>query len=191
MSGSPSGQRDGEPDGGAPLAERVRSVHRSFPTGVTVVTTCVRGVPYGLVVNAFSSISLTPPLVLVCVAQTTSTYPRLFDSDHLAINILAHDQADVAMRFAGSGGDKFSGFDWRAGEYGAPLLVGASAALEVKVETRLPAYTHTVFIGRVLAANRHDRTPLVYLGGKFFDGGSVWAAPQPSETEQVHEQSLQ
>jgi flavin reductase (DIM6/NTAB) family NADH-FMN oxidoreductase RutF len=190
MSGSPQSQGNGDREDGEPLAERVRGVHRSFPTGVTVVTTCVRGVPYGLVVNAFSSISLTPPLVLVCVAQTTSTYPRLFDSDHLAINILAHDQADIAMRFARSGGDKFAGLAWRAGEYGAPLLDGACAALEVKVETRLPAYTHTVFISRVLAANRHDSTPLIYLGGKFFDGGSVWASPQPSETEKVHEQSV-
>ena len=65
------------------LADRVRAVHRQYPTGVTVVTTAVDGVPYGLAVNAFSSISLDPPLVLVCVNESSRSYPAVFDSDHL------------------------------------------------------------------------------------------------------------
>src|SRR5262245_49237930 len=60
------------------LVAEVKAVHRQFPTGVTIVTTVVDGVPYGLAVNAFSSLSLDPPTVLVCVATTSATYPRLF-----------------------------------------------------------------------------------------------------------------
>jgi flavin reductase (DIM6/NTAB) family NADH-FMN oxidoreductase RutF len=158
------------------LSERLREVHRSFATGVTVVTTCVEGVPYGLAVNAFSSLSLTPPLVLVCVAQTTSTYPRLMAGEHFAVNILAHDQRDVAGRFARSGGDKFAGLPWRLGEHGSPVLDGVAAALELQIETRMPAYTHTIFIGRVLETHVSSRAPLVYLGGGFYDGSRLTEA---------------
>jgi flavin reductase (DIM6/NTAB) family NADH-FMN oxidoreductase RutF len=160
-------------DTDADLAERVRRVHRSFATGVTVVTTCVDGVPYGLAVNAFSSLSLTPPLVLVCVAQTTSTYPHLMAGEHFAVNILAHDQRDVAARFARSGGDKFAGLAWRPGQDGCPVIDGAAAALELRIETRMPAYTHTVFIGRVLATHVSGTPPLVYLDGGFYDGAKL------------------
>jgi flavin reductase (DIM6/NTAB) family NADH-FMN oxidoreductase RutF len=158
------------------LSERVRDVHRRFATGITVVTTAVDGVPYGLVVNAFSSISLSPPLVLVCVAETTSTYERLFGGEHFAVNILARDQVDVAMRFARSGGDKFAGLPWRPGRHGSPIIDGVAAALELSVETRLPAYTHTIFIGRVLEAQTADHAPLIYLDTRFYDGAQLTPA---------------
>lgn len=148
-------------------------MHRRFATGITVVTTAVDGVPYGLVVNAFSSISLAPPLVLVCVAETTSTYERLFCGEHFAVNILARDQADIASTFARSGGDKFAHVAWQPGEHGSPIIDGVSAALELQVQTRLPAYTHTIFIGRVLQAHTRDVDPLIYLGSRFYDGGRL------------------
>jgi flavin reductase (DIM6/NTAB) family NADH-FMN oxidoreductase RutF len=158
------------------LADSVKEVHRRYPTGVTIVTTCSDGKPYGLAVNAFSSLSLDPPLVLVCVASTSSTYPRLFDRDAIGINILAHDQAGVAATFARSGGDKFAGIEWRVGEHGAPVIAAVSAHLELRIETRIPAGTHTIFIGRVLDAAAADRPPLIYLGGSFYDGARLESA---------------
>jgi flavin reductase (DIM6/NTAB) family NADH-FMN oxidoreductase RutF len=158
---------DAEADQG--LGEAVKAVHRSFPTGVTIVTTCVEGQPYGLAVNAFSSVSLDPPLVLVCVAATSSTYPRLFLGTHMAVNILASDQASVAGVFAKSGGDKFAEIAWTRGGCGAPILDGVSAHLEIEIETRIPAYTHTIFIGRVTDAKASGRPPLVYLNASMFD----------------------
>lgn len=155
------------------LVERVKGVHRAFPTGVTVVTTCIEGVPYGLAVNAFSSISLSPPLVLVCVAETSSTYDRLFQGDHLAVNILSADQSSVAHRFAKSGGDKFAELEWRRGVHGAPVLEGVAGHLELEIEKRVPAYTHTIFIGRVIEAQAGDREPLVYLGARFYEAGNL------------------
>jgi flavin reductase (DIM6/NTAB) family NADH-FMN oxidoreductase RutF len=155
------------------LVSDVKAVHRRFPTGVTVVTTCVDGQPYGLAVNAFSSISLSPPLVLVCVAERSATHARLFQGDHIAVNILAHDQEDVAGVFARSGVDKFRDLQWHRGQHGAPVLEGVSAYLELEIEKRIPAYTHTIFIARVRDAIATDRSPLVYLGGRLIDGAQL------------------
>jgi flavin reductase (DIM6/NTAB) family NADH-FMN oxidoreductase RutF len=159
-------------------AEHVKRVHRQFPTGVTIVTTMVDGAPYGLAVNAFASISLEPPLVLVCVAETSSTYPRLFLGDTFAVNVLAHDQAGLVDQFARSGGDKFSGVAWRQGSTGCPILNGTSAYLELEVHSRLPAYTHTIFVGRVLDAGVSDVHPLVYFNGTLYSSADLRAIPR-------------
>ena len=87
----------------------MKQVNRQFVTGVTVVTVMDGDLPRGLAVNAFSSISLEPPMVMVCVQRTSSTYECLFRASHLAINILSTDQLDVVNRFASKSADKFSG----------------------------------------------------------------------------------
>jgi flavin reductase (DIM6/NTAB) family NADH-FMN oxidoreductase RutF len=158
------------------LAEAVRRVHRKFPTGVTIVTTMEDGVPRGLAVNAFASISLDPPLVLACVAATSTTYPSLFLHDTFAVNILAHDQFELVHRFARSGGDKFAGVSWREGRGGSPIIEGVSAHLELEVQSRLPAFTHTIFIGLVTDATASSVPPLVYLDGRLFDSVTLEAA---------------
>lgn len=152
------------------LGARVRNVHRKYPTGVTVVTTAVDGVPFGLAVNAFSSISLDPPLVLVCVNESSKSYPAVFEAEHIGINILAFDQKSVAGTFARSGGDKFAELDWRASVNGVPILDGVAGHFELEVKYKIPAYTHTIFIGQVVEAGFNDKAPLVYQDGRFFDG---------------------
>ncbi|MFG2934407.1 flavin reductase family protein [Streptomyces sp. NPDC048282] len=164
--------RDGAvPD--AQLAEQVKSVHRSYPTGVTIVTGFSGVAPVGLAVNAFSSVSLDPPLVLVCLAATSASYPAFFASDRMAVNILAHDQEDVAAAFGRSNPHKFRDVTWSTGEHGAPLLDGVASALEVVIESRLPAFTHTVFIARVVNAVCNGKRPLVYLDRRFFDSTTL------------------
>ena len=147
----------------------VRGVHRKFITGVTVVTTDDGGTPKGLAVNAFSSISLDPPMVLVCVQRTSSTHPALHRASHLGVNILAAGQLDVAKTFASKADDKFADVDWTPGEFGAPLIEGSCAQLEVEIGERLEAGSHTVFTGRVVTARHQEVAPLVYSGGGFFD----------------------
>lgn len=151
----------------------VREVHRRFLTGVTVVTTMDGTVPRGLAVNAFCSVSLDPPTVLVSVQQTSSTYPALLTADHLAINILATDQLDVAKVFASKRADKFDAISWRPGPHGCPLLDGSSASVEIAIEQLLRASTHTVFVGRVVEARHTDTAPLIYQAGQFFDSGDL------------------
>ena len=156
--------------GGAGVdAELLRAVHRKFPTGVTIVTTLEETTPVGLAVNAFSSVSLDPPLVLFCVGKSTQTHPRLFAGDTVGVNILAHDQQPVADRFALSGGDKFDAVEWTLSERGAPHLAGCAARLEGVIETRIAAPTHTIFITRVTGAETFDHEPLIYLGGAYLD----------------------
>lgn len=151
----------------------VREVHRRFVTGVTVVTVDDGGSPKGLAVNAFCSISLEPPLVMVCVQQTSSTYPALFRADHLAINILAAEQLDVARVFATKTSDKFTHIDWSSAPHGSPLIESSSAAIEVEIRELLQASTHTVFIGRITDAHYRDSAPLVYRAGEFFDSSQL------------------
>jgi flavin reductase (DIM6/NTAB) family NADH-FMN oxidoreductase RutF len=155
------------------LADRVRAVHRSYATGVAVVTTHADGAPFGLAVNAFSSVSLEPPTVLVCVATAAQTHEHLYRGEHIGVNLLAHDQLDVARVFARSGGDKFASVAWAPGGSGVPVLDGVAAWLELAIEHRLAAGTHTIFLGRVIAAEASDRPSLVYQAGGFFDGGRL------------------
>lgn len=151
----------------------MKQVNRQFITGVTVVTVMDETTPKGLAVNAFASISLDPPTVLVCVQRTSSTHDCLFRASHLAINILSVDQLDVVNRFAVKSDDKFAGLDWEAGRFGSPMINRSSARMEAEIRERLQASTHTIFICRVVDAQVTDRTSMVYAAGKFFDGGAL------------------
>lgn len=168
-------------DGGVPVTstptalgpDLMKQVNRQFVTGVTVVTVMDGDVPKGLAVNAFASISLEPPTVMVCVQRTSSTHDCLFRAGHLAINILSTDQLDVVARFSAKSADKFAGLDWRPGPFGSPFLDRSSARMEVQIRERLQASTHTVFICRVVDAQVSDRSPMVYSAGRFFDSGAL------------------
>ncbi|MFI7704088.1 flavin reductase family protein [Nonomuraea sp. NPDC049480] len=154
-------------------ADVLKRVNRQFVTGVTVVTTCDEGRPRGLAVNAFSSISLDPPLVMICVQRTSSTYESLFSSCHLAINILSADQLDVVSTFATKAPDKFARVDWRPGACGSPLIEGSSAYMEVEIRERLQASTHTIFIGLVVDAGVTAKPSMIYSAGRFYDGAQL------------------
>ncbi|CDO07716.1 flavin reductase family protein [Mycolicibacterium cosmeticum] len=156
-------------------ADLMKQVNRRFVTGVTAVTARDGELPRGLAVNAFASISLDPPTVMVAVQHTSSTHECLFRAEHLAINILSTDQLDVVTRFATKSDDKFAGLEWRPGPHGSPLLGRSAAAMEVRILERLQASTHTVFMCRVVHAEVTDLHPMVYSAGKFFDGGNLAA----------------
>lgn len=156
-----------------PDVDLMKKVNRQFVTGVTVVAAIDDGNPRGLAVNAFASISLDPPTVMVAVQHTSSTHDCLFRAGHLAINILSTDQLDVVGRFATKSDDKFAGVDWEPGPFGSPLLARSAAVMEVEIRERLRAATHTVFMCRVVHAEVTDRDPMIYSAGKFFDCGSL------------------
>lgn len=156
-----------------PDPEMMKQVNRLFVTGITVVTTLDGDKPRGLAVNAFASVSLEPPMVMVAVQHTSSTHDCLYRADHLAINILSTDQLDVVKRFAVKSDDKFAGFAWQPGPHGSPLIGRSAAAMEVEIRERLLASTHTIFMCRVLHASVEDRAPMIYSAGKFFDGSNL------------------
>jgi len=164
--------------------EAVRAFHRCFVTGITVVTLRVDDEPRGLAVNAFASLSLDPPLVMVSISRTAQTYEAFFATDVFGVNLLAADQADVARRFAVSGGDKFAGLDWQSGPHGTPMLEGSMAFLEARLENRIEAGTHVLFIGRVLEARASGKEPLIYWDGGLWHPDRLRSLQDPSSTPQ-------
>lgn len=158
---------------GEPDPQVMKSFNRKFVTGVTVVTTQDGDTPRGLAVNAYASVSLEPPLVMVCIQKTSSTYPALFAATHLGINILGTRQRDTVATFASKAQDKFAELDWHAGPDGSPLIDGSPAALEAEIRERFQAKTHTVFICRVRHAEVTDASPLIYKAGRFYDSDDL------------------
>jgi flavin reductase (DIM6/NTAB) family NADH-FMN oxidoreductase RutF/predicted ester cyclase len=159
-------------DGLSPGArDMLKAFNKQFVTGVTVVTTRnAEGQPRGLAVSSYTSVSLDPPLVLVCVQKTSSTHAELFRCPHFGINILSSEQRDTLALFASKTPDKFADLPWHEGPHGSPLIDDSSASIEVEIKERFQALTHTVLIGRVLHAETTDAPPILYKAGKFYDG---------------------
>lgn len=145
-----------------------RHVLGHFASGVTIVSTCdADGRPTGLTASAFSSVSLDPPLILVCVDHKSQSYPALLERGRFAVNILAADQEAVSRRFASSRLDKFDGVAHRITDLGLPLVDGAIAQLEcITVSTHVEG-DHTIFVGRVERAGATGGDPLVYSRGRY------------------------
>ncbi|MFB0834550.1 flavin reductase [Arthrobacter halodurans] len=158
---------------GDPDPDVMKTFNRQFITGVTVVTTQENGVPKGLAVNSYASVSLDPALVMVCIQKTSSTYPALHAATHLGINILGTEQRSTVATFASKSTDKFADVDWHAGPHGSPLIDGSPASLEAEIRERFQATTHTVFICRVRHAEVTEASPIVYKAGRFYDSDDL------------------
>ncbi len=146
-----------------------REAMGQFPTGVTVVTALDgRGLPYGLTVNSFTSVSLEPPLVLVCVDRASNSHDALVHYGRFAVNVLAKDQAILANNFAvGPSRDRFRATDWKLGAAGLPLLEGTAAWCECKVEAVHRAGDHSILVGRVTGVGSSNREALVFHQGAY------------------------
>jgi flavin reductase (DIM6/NTAB) family NADH-FMN oxidoreductase RutF len=149
-------------------ASEFRAALRHFPAGVTVVTTRDgAGAPCGLTASAFTSVSLEPPLVLVCIDHTATSYPAFEACGWLAINMLGKSQEHLARRFAASIPDKFVGIGYREGRGGLPVLEDVVAALECRVVHRYAGGDHTIFVGQVEGASVTAGSPLLYFQGGY------------------------
>ncbi len=135
-----------------------------FPTGVAVVTTrAADGAPHGLTINAFCSLSLTPPLVLVAIDRASGTLEVFEKSGHFAINFLTGDQRDLSVRFSELPEGRFTGVPFTTGANGAPILDGALGWMECRTAQIVDAGDHRALIGEVEAAGVTDGDPLVYF----------------------------
>jgi flavin reductase (DIM6/NTAB) family NADH-FMN oxidoreductase RutF len=153
--------------------QEFRRVLGHFAAGVTIVTTVsADGTPYGLTATAFTSVSLEPPLVLVCVDKQAESHPHLRASRVFAVNFLAADQQELSRRFAVSGGDKFAGVRLRPGTTGAPVLADVLGYLECRTTDICEGGDHTVFIGQVEAADARAGEPLLYFRGAYWGIGN-------------------
>jgi flavin reductase (DIM6/NTAB) family NADH-FMN oxidoreductase RutF len=150
----------------------LRNALGTFATGVTVITTCGATDPYGMTANAFSAVSLDPPLVLVCVKSDSQGSESIQQNGVFAINILALEQESISQYFASRdrlrGADAFSGIAYRTAATGAPVLEGTTAYLDCSLQSSHPAGDHVIFIGEVRALGMDPvARPLLFHGGRY------------------------
>jgi 3-hydroxy-9,10-secoandrosta-1,3,5(10)-triene-9,17-dione monooxygenase reductase component len=156
-------------------SRRFRTVLGRFATGVVAITAIdpETGRPNGLAVNAFTSVSLEPPLVSFCVAHTSTTWPRLRGAGRLCVNVLAASQLDVCRRLAAPGGEKLAGLAWEPSPGGGPVLDGALAWLECSVDAEYVAGDHMIVVARVHQLGRRpDGDPLIFFQGGYGSFGA-------------------
>ena len=145
-----------------------RAVLGRFASGVTVVTARgADGRDMGMTVSAFCSVSLEPPLVLVCIAREASLHPLLAAGLPFAVNILAAGQEALSRRFSGPDPNRFEGIGFTRGQHGVALLDDVLAHLECRVTELHPAGDHTVVVGLVESAVAHPDRPLLYYRGGY------------------------
>ena len=141
---------------------RFRQAMGHFASGVTVVTTASTGELYGMTVSSFSSLSLNPPLVLICIDKSVPSHDMIRDSGRFVVNILEERQEHLSRRFATTATDKFKGVAWHSGQLGLPVLDNTLAAIECRLRSALDGGDHTIFIGEVLDAEVREGAPLLY-----------------------------
>ncbi len=164
-------------------AQSFRSVMGSLAVGVTVVTTTDRqGEPRGLTATAVCSVSLDPPLILVCIDRTADCYESFLTAEVLAVNLLQERQEGVSRRFAQKVARKFDGIGYRSGVTGAPILADVLAYVECRIRARHPGGDHTILVGEAVAhglASPPDAcSPLLHYRGSYARlGGRLPADP--------------
>lgn len=151
---------------------RFREVLGHFATGVTIVTAMEDGSPVGFTCQSFTALSLSPPLVALAPAKSSTSWPRIARAGMFCVNILGSHQEAVCRAFAVSGGDKFAGVDWYPGSNGAPVIDRSLAVVECELETIHDAGDHELVTGRVQEMHLGRGSPLL-----FYRGGYAGIAP--------------
>ncbi len=146
----------------------LRQILGKFLTGVTVVTTLDQhDVPVGFTANSFTSVSLDPPLVLVCIAQSAGLAPVFRRASSFAINILSTDQEATSNSFARKDADRFAKVDWQSKVTGSPVITGCAAWLDCEMYEKIIAGDHIILIGRIKDAEKTLKHPLGYYQGRY------------------------
>ena len=172
----------------SPLASGLfREVIGHFATGVTVITAFHEDIRYGTTASAVSSVSLEPPMLLICMNEQSSTGQAVATSGRFAVNILSESQTDAAARFGRKGVDKFRGLAVGLGLGAVPLLTDALATLECRVVDQVTGGTHVVFLAEVDRATAREGAPLTYFRGKFGRLELSQHEPVPASSEVVEE----
>lgn len=147
----------------------LRDAFGAFMTGVTIVTGAdAAGAPVGLTANSFTSVSLDPPLLLVCLSGRSRSLPTIRGAGGFAVNILAENQRDLSNRFARPAENRFEGVPWRRGPVGAPVLDGVCGWFDCRLHDEIHAGDHVILIGRVGGFGHPGGRPLGYARGDYF-----------------------
>ncbi|MCA0042484.1 flavin reductase family protein [Celeribacter litoreus] len=162
----------------ADITEGLKSAMRLCAAGVTVITAGKGDERRGLTATAFTSVTMDPPTVLVCVNRNGQAHDAIVENGHFCVNILCEASRDVAESFAGmtgkEGADQFEGFEWIETSVGAPAYAFAQAAVACTLTQAMEAGSHSIFIGEVQeAATNPDRSPLLYFNRGFHAVGAL------------------
>lgn len=160
---------------GAPIEEGIagqdheafRRCLSQYATGVTIITTGGDGRPAGMTSNSFSSLSMTPPLVVWSIRRESRSFETFRNAGNFAVNVLSVKQLDLAKVFARSGADKFAGVSWEPGLGSSPILEGVVASLECARAGETDGGDHVMLMGRVERFRRYDRAPLLFAQGRY------------------------
>jgi flavin reductase (DIM6/NTAB) family NADH-FMN oxidoreductase RutF len=148
--------------------QELRRVMGHFATGVTVITTTDEsGNPNGLTANAFMSLSLNPPLVLISVDKGATCYSCFALQNGFTVNFLSEDQEEISRRFATKGADKFADLKWHAGSNGAAIIDGALGFVECKITEAHDGGDHTIVVGEIVNVRATGDRPLLFFKGKY------------------------
>ena len=149
-------------------SDEFRAVLGRFPSGVTVVTTRDGGgAAQGMTVSAFSSVSLEPPLVLICIERTASAHDALVASPGFVVNVLSANQEQIARRFSIVDIDRFEGIGYSRSSNGYAVLDDVLAVIECSTFAQHEAGDHTIIVGEVEGASARNGTPLLYYRGGY------------------------
>ncbi|WP_411037583.1 flavin reductase [Shinella sp. BYT-45] len=150
-------------------ARALRDAFGAFLTGVTVVTTLDdAGLPVGFTANSFTSVSLDPPLLLVCLAKTSRNYETLTRARGFGVNILSEGQKEVSNTFARPVEDRFAAVEWKKGPFGSPVFADVAAWFDCAMHDVVDAGDHVILIGRVEGFDNSGKTGLGYARGGYF-----------------------
>jgi flavin reductase (DIM6/NTAB) family NADH-FMN oxidoreductase RutF len=145
-----------------------RRVCSRFASGVTIINVVdSASVPHGMTASSFTSVSLDPPLILVCVGSGAKFIEAVNSSEHFGVNVLGESQRALSERFAGSGYDRFDGVTWSPGVTGVPLFPGVLATMECARFRTFTAGDHEILIGKVLHATWREGEPLIHFGSQY------------------------
>jgi len=155
-------------DGSTFDSAKYRQVLGHFPTGVTVISAMNDGVPVGMAIGSFASLSLDPPQVLFCAGQSSSSWPKVRAAGSFCVNLLAEDQEDVCRVFASKAEDKFAEIGWKHSGNGSPLLAGTLGYIDCTLENVVPSGDHDIVIGAVTDLDvLHEGGPLLFFRGGY------------------------
>ena len=146
----------------------LREAYGAFPSGVTALCAMIDGSPVGMAASSFTSVSMDPPLVSICVANTSSTWPLLRPATRLGVSVLAAGHEAAARGLSAKTGDRFAGLGLEVTDEGAVLIEESAAWLDCTLFDEVPAGDHSMLLLRIEALRTFpDQHPLVFHGSKF------------------------
>lgn len=156
---------------------KFKEIMGSYPTGVTILTTTdAEGIPCGLTVNSFASVSLDPNLVLWCIDRRSASLEAFQMAEGFAVHVLAADQEEVCWAFAGKDPDRFSKANWTLSKNNLPVISGSLGVMECKTVQQIDAGDHVILIGEIIDIDKQDKEPMLYFRRNVGKISASWPA---------------